>query len=102
MIGASGNGASGYQVVESPAVLADVRRLVAGLPDHAARLRCAAALRAIRQRLRSDPRGFGEYLHPLPGMRLDVYLGSIAPWIIRYGVHQERKLVFVAGYHLLS
>lgn len=102
MIGAGGNGVSGYQVVESPAVLAEVRRLVAGLSDPAARRRCAAALRVIRQRLRTDPRGFGEYLHPLKWLRLDVYLGSVAPWTVRYGVHQDRKLVFVADYHLLS
>jgi hypothetical protein len=102
MIGASGNGASGYQVVESPAVLAEVRRLAAGLTDQAGRRRCAAALRAIRQRLRTDPREFGEYLHPLKWLRLDMYLGFIAPWTVRYGVHQERKLVFVASYHLLS
>ncbi len=102
MIGASGNGASGYQVVESPAILREVRRLAAGLTDQADRRRYVAALRAIRQRLRTDPRSFGEYLHALQWLRLDMYLGSIAPLVVRYGVHQERKLVFVVNYHLLS
>jgi hypothetical protein len=101
MTDAGGNGASGFQVVEFPFILAEVKRLALELPDQARR-RCTAALRSIRQRLRSDPRGFGEYLHPLPGMRLDVYLGCVAPWAVRYGVHQERKLVFVTHYHLLS
>jgi len=95
MIGASGNGASGYQVVESPAILREVRRLAAGLTDQADRRRYVAALR-------TDPRSFGEYLHALQWLRLDMYLGSIAPLVVRYGVHQERKLVFVVNYHLLS
>jgi hypothetical protein len=98
----SGNGASGYHVVESPAILREVRRLAAGLTDQTERRRYTSALRAIRQRLRTDPRGFGEFLHPLQWMRLDVYLGSIAPLAVRYGVHQEQKLVFVVNYYLLS
>jgi hypothetical protein len=102
MINPSGNGASGYKVVESQAVLRQVRRLGAGLIGQAARRRYTAALRLIRQRLRTNPREFGEYLHPLRSLQLDVYVGSIAPLAVRYGVHQQLKLVFVAEYTLMS
>jgi hypothetical protein len=60
MTGATGNGASGYQVVESPAVVNEVRRFTSGLANPADRRRCAAALRAIRRQLRINPQSFGE------------------------------------------
>ena len=97
----SGNGASGYKVTESQAVLRQVRRLGASLTGQTRR-RYTAALRSIRQRLRTNPRGFGEYLHPLRNLQLDIYVGSIAPLAIRYGVHQHLKLVFVAEYILMA
>ncbi len=102
MIGASGNGASGYRVSESPAVVQEVRRLADGLTDAARRRRFVAALRSIRRQLHTNPLGFGEFLHPLWNLRLEVYIGAVAPLAVRYGVHRDRKLVFVVNYYLLS
>src|SRR5947209_5112322 len=98
MTSPTGNGAAGYQLVESPAVISQVNGLVAGLTNPAARRLCAAALRAIRQRLRTDPRGFGEHQYTLWGLRLDMHLGVIAPLSVRYGVHRDRNLVVVQVY----
>lgn len=102
MTGTGGNGAAGYQLVQSSAINQELRRLHAGLSDPSGRRRFTAALRAIRRRFRTDPRTFGEYLYPLHAIRQEVRLGVIAPLSVRFGVHWDLPLVFVVAYDLLS
>jgi hypothetical protein len=102
MTSTGGNGAAGYQLVQSSAINQELRRIFAGLSDAAAQRRFTAALRGIRRRLRTDPKTFGERLYPLYAIRQEVRLGAIAPLSVRFGVHWDLPLVFIVTYDLLS
>ena len=52
-------------------------------------------------RLERDPRVFGELLYTLPALRLEIRTAAIAPLIVDYGVHEERKIVFVQGFKVM-
>ena len=60
------------------------------------------ALRAVVEKLRREPRTFGDPLYRLPALKLLVYHGMIAPLIVDYGVHDELALVFISGVRMLS
>lgn len=53
------------------------------------------ALRALYDRLRTDPEGFGVRLYRLPVLRLTVYTAGVAPLELQYAVHEEKPLVFI-------
>jgi hypothetical protein len=53
------------------------------------------AMRQIRGRLRADPRGFGEPMYHLRGMRMTVRKASIRPLYIEFGVHDEQPVVII-------
>jgi hypothetical protein len=59
-------------------------------------------LRALHDRLRRDPQGFGEPLYRLPALRLTIYLALVAPLAVHYAVHDERPLVFIKWVHATS
>jgi hypothetical protein len=56
----------------------------------------AQALRGIENRLKWIPLDFGEPLEDLVHMRLREYLGVVPPLVVRYGVDEARRLVYVA------
>ena len=101
MTNVDGNGRSGYQVVESKVVLREMERLRDSLTDPSARRRFAAALKAIRRRLPSTP---GSSANTFTHFRRfsGRFCRLVAPLTVHYGVHRERKLVFVKNYHLFS
>lgn len=53
------------------------------------------ALFALHDRLRDDPKGFGESLFRLPALKLVVYVGILVPFVVHYGVHEDKPLVFI-------
>jgi hypothetical protein len=61
-----------------------------------------ASLRKIIEQLRTNPLDFGEPLYRLPTLQLAVRQGVIDPIIVNYGVHEEKDLVFIRGFKLLS
>jgi hypothetical protein len=61
-----------------------------------------AALRQIIQRLRKDPLTFGEPIYRLPAIQLLVRQAVVLPLVVDYGVHEERPLVFIRGFKVLS
>jgi len=61
----------------------------------------AAARQAI-ERLRNAPLEFGEPLFRLPVLKLSVRQGVIRPLVVDFAVHEERRLVFIRGFKLLS
>ncbi|HEV3203340.1 MAG TPA: hypothetical protein VGY77_03105 [Gemmataceae bacterium] len=61
-----------------------------------------AALRLIWERLRFDPVTFGEPQFRLPALNLLVCQAVVAPLVVDYGVHEERRLVFIRGFKILS
>jgi hypothetical protein len=54
-----------------------------------------AALQAMYDRLRKNPKGFGEPLYRIPALKLVVYLGVVNPVALQYAVHDEKPLVFL-------
>jgi hypothetical protein len=60
------------------------------------------AFRHIVAQLRDTPLTFGDPLYRLPALRLLVHHGVIAPLVVYYGVHEERPLVFIAGFKMFS
>ncbi len=64
--------------------------------------RIVAAYREIVRRLQHDPRVFGEELYTLPALNLKVRTAAIHPIVVDYGVHEEKKIVFIQGFKILD
>ncbi len=60
------------------------------------------ALRALYDRLRNDPNGFGEPLYRLPALKMVVHLGILARLVVHYGVHEDKPLVFIKSVDRLN
>jgi len=54
------------------------------------------AWRVILQRLRSDPSNFGELIQPFVHLKLKTFVGSVYPLTVRFGVHEDLPIVFIA------
>jgi hypothetical protein len=61
-----------------------------------------SSLRQIHDRLRKEPTVFGEPLYHLPALQLTVFQAVVSPLVVVYGVHDERALVFVQTFKVLS
>jgi len=61
-----------------------------------------AALRQILEHLRSAPLTFGEPHYRLPALQLLVRQGVVSPLVVDYAVHEDRPLVFIRGFKVLS
>ena len=60
------------------------------------------AFRTIVERLQTDPLNFGEPLYRLPALRLLVRQGAVLPIVVDFTVHEDRPLVFIRGFKVLS
>jgi hypothetical protein len=85
---------------------ASVRKTLRSLQRQASREGRGAAflsaMRAILDRLRTDPREAGEPFYPLPALR--VYLRGIAirPAYVDYAVHETERKVFIRSVKLFG
>jgi hypothetical protein len=61
-----------------------------------------AAYKQIIERLRHDPRGFGEPDYRLASLRLLVRTCVVRPLVVHFAVHEEQPVVFIKGAKLLS
>lgn len=61
-----------------------------------------SACRIIWERLRTDPVSFGETKSHLPALKLLVCQAVVSRLVVDYAVHQERPLVFIRGFKVLS
>jgi hypothetical protein len=61
-----------------------------------------AVFRQILRHLQQAPLQFGEPLYRLPALKLQVRKGGIALLLVDYAVYEEKPLVFIRGFHLLS
>jgi len=91
-----------YSLVISKATSATLKQLreqafAAGIAE-----RFMQAIRRIVERLQRDPIEFGERLYYLPALKLVVYQAVIEPVVVTYGVYEEKPLVFVRRFHVLS
>jgi hypothetical protein len=64
--------------------------------------RFLAAYREIIRRLQRDPQIFGEELYMLPVIRLDIRQAIVDRIVVDYGVHKEKRIVFIQGFKVLS
>jgi len=60
------------------------------------------AFRQILDRLRNSPFTFGEPVYRLPVLYLQVRHAVILPLVVDYAVHEDKPLVFIRGFKLLS
>jgi hypothetical protein len=61
-----------------------------------------SALRAIDERLATDPLTFGEPRFHLKELRLEVRIAIVAPLAVSYAVHEEHPLVLPKTLRLLG
>jgi len=54
-----------------------------------------AAVEHIYNRLRADPRGFGEPKYPIPGLQLVVHLGIHGPLVVEFAIHDTEPVVVI-------
>jgi hypothetical protein len=90
----SGNGHF-FEVRSSQSVLHTLKQIQAEEIKNGQGKRFLEALRALYDRLRRDPQGFGEPLYRLPALRLVIYTALVTPLAVHYAVHEERPLVFI-------
>lgn len=64
--------------------------------------RALDAAKAIDALLRSAARHWGEACFALPLLALEVRLGIVSPLAVTYAVHQQRDVVFVQHFDLLT
>jgi hypothetical protein len=90
----SGNGHF-FQVESSQQVLDLLKQIQAEEIDKGQGKPFLDAVRAMYDRLRTDPEGFGVQLYRLPVLKLVVYTATVAPLAVQYAVHEEKPLVFI-------
>jgi hypothetical protein len=60
------------------------------------------AFRRIVDRLRGDPRDFGEPLYRLAALHMVVRQAVILPLVVDFAVHEDQPLVLIRGFKVLS
>jgi hypothetical protein len=55
----------------------------------------AEAIRGIQKRLEWIPLDFGEPLHDYADLGIKELIGSVAPLVVKYGVDEARRIVYV-------
>jgi hypothetical protein len=98
----SPNGGPTYQVDYSGAVGAALRRLYRRAKQRGQGKQFTAAFREILASLRTKPLTVGEPLYSLPGLQLQVRTIVVAPLLLDFAVHEERRIVWIKGGKLLS
>ena len=88
--------------VVTSSVNSDLRRFHKELKEQGKGVGFLETLRKLSDRLTKNPRGFGEALYRLPGLRCMVYQGIIGRLVVTHAVHEQLPLVFVHVVKLLS
>ena len=93
-----------YRVAYSEAVRAELRELLesAFRRSEAFGEEAVAAVKALEERLRTDPRTFGERRYSLSHLRLEVRIAVVPPLAVSFSVHEPEPLVFVTAHRLLG
>ena len=96
------NGGRRYEVICSQAIAESLGHLQRRASRSEGGKGIAAAFRQIVLRLGRNPNTFGEPLHRLPGLRVQVRTCVVRPLVVDFAVSEERPLVFLKGVALLS
>jgi hypothetical protein len=87
-----------YQVVVSGEVQERLKNLHRKAKDKGQGARVLTAVKQIVARLRTDPLDFGEPRFSLRHLNLEVRVATMPPLLVVYGVHTERRTVFVRDF----
>lgn len=87
-----------YQVVLSGQVLDRLKELHRQAKGKGHGPGVLSAVRRILALLRTGPLEFGEARFTLPHLNLEVRVGTVPPLLVTYGVHRERRIVFVRDF----
>ena len=90
----SGNGHL-FQVRMSELVRAQFKRLKIEAIQQGQEGSFISAVRALHDRLQKDPTGFGQPLFSLPALDMVVYIATVYPLVVQYGVHGQKPLVVI-------
>jgi hypothetical protein len=97
-----GNGGPLYQVYCSGAVAESIREVHQQATREGRGQAMVDAFRRAVERLRQEPKKFGEGLYRLPALRMQVRTALIRPLALDFAVCLDRPLVFIKGVTLLS
>ena len=89
-----------YRIESSAATRASLREIIReafrqGIGDEVCRL-----ARKIMARLATDPLIYGEPLHRLRHLELEIRVAIESPLAVRYGVDPKRRVVYIKSFHL--
>jgi hypothetical protein len=91
-----------YDVRMSAHVSAVVKDLHGQAVQEGAGQQFLSAFRQIIDRLRNAPLDFGEPLYRLPILHLLIRQAVVLPLVVDFAVHEDRPLVFIRGFKVLS
>jgi hypothetical protein len=89
------NGDPRYRVEMSAAVAEQLQSILRRAADLGRFAEAAAAARRIHQRLRTDPRAFGDPAGHFAAAQLDLRRAAVAPLVVYYGVHRTVPQVVI-------
>jgi len=90
-----------YKVVLSGQLRDKLKELHRRAQDKGQAARVLSAVKRILTQLRMDPLRFGEPRYMLYHLQMEMRVGAVAPIWVQYGVHQERRIVFVRDFQPL-
>jgi hypothetical protein len=90
---------SPYRVESSAATQASLREIIReafqqGIGDEVCRV-----ARRIIARLAADPLIYGEPIHRLRHLKLEIRVAIESPLAVRYGVDPKRRVVYIKSFH---
>jgi hypothetical protein len=89
---------SGYRVVLSGQVQDKLKELHRRAKDQGHGSRVLSAVKRIVALLRTEPLQFGEPRFTLSQLNLEIRVGTVPPLLVIYGVHKERRIVFLRDF----
>jgi hypothetical protein len=88
-------GAAPYRIVYSGRCRDETRQLLMRAKAKGLFTEVAKAVRDIDTRLRWIPLDFGEPLQDFPNVGIKEHIGALGPLVVKYGVDEARRLVYV-------
>ncbi len=85
-----------YRVVYSGRCRNEIRRALERAQARGRFAVVAQALREIDRRLHWIPLDFGQPIQDYSGLALTEYIGVVAPFVVKYGVDEARRIVHVS------
>ncbi len=87
-----------YRIVQSKQALDRLQELYQMARAEGSSSQCAAAVRQILARLQMNPLRFSEPRFSLPHAGLEIRACAEVPLMAEYGVHRERRIVFIRDF----